>query len=416
MNTLGPHALGLLVALGCGLLIGLERERRKGSGDDRRAAGIRSFTVTALIGALAQTLGSGMLVALGGALIVALTAVAYFKSRSSDPGITTELALFATYLVGVQSVLSPATAAACAAGLAALLAARGRLHRFATQLLSERELHDGLLLASLGLVVLPLIPSRALPWLGGINPRPLAAMVLLILVLQAMGHVALRLLGPRGGVAATGFFGGFVSSTATIASMGATARRQPGWSGLTAGGAALSTAATWVHVMVLATALSPSAARTLAPVASAGLVGATVSSAVLLWLARKQARSEKPPSRHAGALSLTTALLIATVLTVVTLAVTRAQTHFGSVGVLSGAAFAGLVDAHSPVASLCALFAAGGLTQRELVLGVLLAVSANSITRVVTAFVAGGSRYGMSLAIVLLAGLSSAVAAAHWAG
>lgn len=416
MNTLGPHALGLLVALGCGLLIGLERERRKGSGDDRRAAGIRSFTVTALIGALAQTLGGGMLVALGGALIVALTAVAYFKSRSSDPGITTELALFATYLVGVQSVLSPATAAACAAGLAALLAARGRLHRFATQLLSERELHDGLLLASLGLVVLPLIPSRALPWLGGINPRPLAAMVLLILVLQAMGHVALRLLGPRGGVAATGFFGGFVSSTATIASMGATARRQPGWSGLTAGGAALSTAATWVHVMVLATALSPSAARTLAPVASAGLVGATVSSAVLLWLARKQARSEKPPSRHAGALSLTTALLIATVLSVVTLAVTRAQTHFGSVGVLSGAAFAGLVDAHSPVASLCALFAAGGLTQRELVLGVLLAVSANSITRVVTAFVAGGSRYGMSLAIVLLAGLSSAVAAAHWAG
>ncbi len=413
MDAFGPDTLGLLVALGSGLLIGLERERRKGSGDDRRAAGIRSFSVTALIGALAQSLGDGWLVVLGGVLIVALVAVAYYKSRSSDPGITTELALFATYLVGVQAILSPATAAACAAGLAALLAARGRLHRFATELLSEQELHDGLLLAALALVVLPLIPSVPIAWLGGINPRPLAAMVLLILVLQAMGHVALRLLGPRGGDAAAGFFGGFVSSTATIASMGASARQHPAWAGVTASGAALSTAATWVQVMVLAAALSPQAAQTLAPVAGAGLAGALASSAVLVWLARRQAAAEKAPPRQAGALSLPAALLIAALLSVVTVAVTAAQRHFGATGVLSGAALAGLVDAHSAVASLSALFAANGLAARELVLGVLLAVSANSATRMVAAFVAGGSRYGLSLGAVLLVGLASAWAAAH---
>jgi uncharacterized membrane protein (DUF4010 family) len=416
LDAFGPDTLGLLVALGCGLLIGLERERRKGTGDDRRAAGIRSFSVTAMIGALAQSLGDGLLVVLGGSLIVALIAVAYYKSRSRDPGITTELALFATYLVGVQAVQSPATAAACAAGLAALLAARGRLHRFATQLLSEQELHDGLLLAALALVVLPLIPSTPIAWLGGINPRPLAAMVLLILVLQAMGHVALRLLGPRGGVAAAGFFGGFVSSTATIASMGASARHDPGWAGVTASGAALSTVATWVQVVVLATALSPQAAQALAPAAGAGLLGALASSAVLIWLSRRQAAAEKAPPPQAGALSLPTALLIAGLLTVVTLAVTSAQRQFGAVGVLSGAAIAGLVDAHSPVVSLSALFAAQGLSARELVLGVLLAVSANSATRVATAFAAGGRAFGLSVAGVLLAGLAGAWAAARWVG
>ena len=36
------------VALGAGLLVGLERERRKGQGDDRQAAGLRTFTVAAL--------------------------------------------------------------------------------------------------------------------------------------------------------------------------------------------------------------------------------------------------------------------------------------------------------------------------------------------------------------------------------
>lgn len=414
MNALGPHVLGLLVALGCGLLIGLERERRKGSGDDRREAGIRSFTITAVIGALARALGDDLLVALGGLLVVALVAVAYFKSRSRDPGITTELALFATYLVGVQAIQAPGLAAACAAGLAALLAARGRLHRFATELLSEHELHDGLLLAALALVVLPLIPSRPLGWLGGINARPLAAMVLLILVLQALGHVALRLLGPRGGVAAAGFFGGFVSSTATIASLGAQARRNPTWRDVTAGGAALSTAATWVLVVIIAGALSPQAATVLAPVAAAGLLGAAAASAVVLWRGRQQTAGHKAMPRRESALSLPAALLIAALLAAVAWVVTAAQRQFGSTGVLGGAALAGFVDAHSPVVSLCALFAANGIGARDLVWGLLLAVSCNSLTRAVTAFVSGGARYGTTVGLVLAAGLAAAWGAGLW--
>ena len=57
MDELGsfdnPLILGFLVALGVGLLIGLERERRKGSGPGRGAAGIRTFTIVALSGAVA---------------------------------------------------------------------------------------------------------------------------------------------------------------------------------------------------------------------------------------------------------------------------------------------------------------------------------------------------------------------------
>ena len=146
------------------------------------------------------------------------------------------------------------------------------------------------------------------------------------------------------------------------------------------------------------------------------MVAALASSAVLMWLARQQAAADKAPPRQAGALSLPAALLIATLLTVVTVAVTSAQRHFGAVGLLSGAAIAGLVDAHSPVASLCALFAAGGLSERELLLGVLFAVSTNSITRLVTAFVAGGARYGVSVASVLVLGLACAWGAALLTG
>lgn len=77
--------VGLAVALGAGLLIGIERERRKGAGDDRQAAGLRSFTVVAMTGALAQWLSVPGLVVCGAGLVAVLAAAAYWKSRSSDP-------------------------------------------------------------------------------------------------------------------------------------------------------------------------------------------------------------------------------------------------------------------------------------------------------------------------------------------
>jgi len=272
MTEPGPPLVGLLVALGCGLLIGLERERRKGQGDDRSAAGIRTFTVVAVCGAMAQNLALPSLVVAGALLVLVLAALAYWKSRSRDPGLTTELALFATYLVGVQAVLSPPLGAACGAGLALLRAARQRLHQLATQWLSTEEWHDALMLAAVGLVVLPLVPNVPQPWLGGINLRPLAAVVLLILLLQAIAHVALRVAGARFGLAASGFVSGFVSSTATVASLGRRTRSEPERVGALAAAAVFSSVATWLQVLAIAAALSPSAARAIAALAGAGLL------------------------------------------------------------------------------------------------------------------------------------------------
>lgn len=410
MGDIKPLVVGLLVALGCGILIGLDRERRKGMGDDRRAAGIRSFTIAALSGAMAQGFDQPELVLAGALLVVALTAVAYYKSRSRDPGLTTELALFATYLVGVQAMLSPPLGAACGVGLAVLLAARQRLHLFATQWLKDEELHDLLMLAALGLVVLPLVPTAPLAWLGGISPRPLVAMVLLILVLQGIGHVALRLAGPQFGLAASGFVSGFVSSTATVASLGARARKDGELAGLLACAAVLSSAATWIQVLVLALALSPAAAQALAPLSVAGLLCAVVVGAALFALAGPRSPPIGLPmdDSQRRPLRLREALIVALLLSTVTFAAALARRHFGATGVFTTAALAGLADAHSPVASVVALFAGGGLSSHELRLSVLLALTANSTTRVFVAFATGGPRYGARVSTGLLLALSAA--------
>lgn len=102
---------GLAVAAGSGLLIGIDRERRKGSGPQRQPAGIRSFTLAALAGAMTQAQGEPLLAAAGALAVLLLAAIAYGRSRSDDPGLTTELGLFATYVTSTALAWCSATLA-----------------------------------------------------------------------------------------------------------------------------------------------------------------------------------------------------------------------------------------------------------------------------------------------------------------
>lgn len=433
-------ALGLAAALGAGLLIGLERERRKrrrGGAARAQAAGIRSFALVALAGGLAQVLGQSLaqpaLVLLGAGLVALLAVVAYARSlrlpdtapAELDPGLTTELALFVTYLVGVLAVQTPALGAGAAVVVATLLAARERLHRFATQALSEAELHDALILAALALVLLPLAPAAppaALqPWVP-VAPRTLLLTVVLILALQAAGHVAGRVFGARAGLALAGLFSGFVSSTATIVAMGSRVRAGAAAEAATAGALA-STVATWLQVLMLVAALAPSALPALLPVA---LAGALVAGTTAMWAWRRvpagaadgrpfarEAREARGPVAAHGPLRLREALIVAALLAVVAVGVGLAQRQFGTLGVLGGTALAALADAHAPVAALATLQSAGSLPLPTLLQGVLLAVAANAATRSLAAFTAGGRHYGRvvagSLALSTAAGAAAAI-------
>jgi len=431
MDGVPPQNVGLAVALGCGLLIGIERERRKGRGPRREAAGLRSFAVVAASGGVAQWVDVPGLVVAGALLVAALATIAYARSQrgspsaGADPGLTTEIALFATYLIGVVAVRSPALGAACGAGLALLLAARDRLHRFATHWLSDSELHDGLLLAALALIALPLVPAAAIPALGGITLRPLAVLVVLVLVLQAAAHVALRVLGARGGLLLLGFLSGFVSSTATVATMGRRARSEPVHARECAAGAAMSGAATWVLAVIVASALAPSAVAWVAAPAAAGAAVAALSAWWPLRRRGRQApaasavlRAPAPRRRTEGPLRLREAVVLAALLIGVSAAVAALTRWMGSSAALPGAALAALADAHAAVAALASLVEAGALPGWLLRWGMLLAVATNTAMRIAVAAATGGATFAGRVAASLLAGLAAAAAVSavlHWA-
>src|SRR5271165_6314068 len=130
MPVIDPIILNLAVALGIGLLIGSERERRKGSGPSRSPAGIRTFAISSLAGAISFTAGGQILLSIVTAGVIGLVAVAYWRGREEDPGLTTEIALTVTVLLGGLSMQLPALAGSAGVIVVVLLAAKTRLHRF----------------------------------------------------------------------------------------------------------------------------------------------------------------------------------------------------------------------------------------------------------------------------------------------
>lgn len=173
--------LNLAVALGIGLLIGAERERRKGFGHSRSPAGIRTFGVSSMAGAISFIAGGQLLLAVATVAVGALIAVAYLHGHDDDPGLTTEIALIVTLLLGGLSIDHPALAGGLGVVIAVLLAAKSWLHEFVVKILTEQELRDALIFAAATLVVLPLVPDRAMGPYGALNPHSIWIIVILIM-------------------------------------------------------------------------------------------------------------------------------------------------------------------------------------------------------------------------------------------
>ena len=405
MSTVEPLVIGLATALGGGLLVGIERERRKGKGPRRALAGVRTFALAALAGAGAMALGQALLIAIGAVLVVTLAAMGYWRKRTQDPGVTTELALLVTYLLGVMAIGQPIVAAGGFVIVTILLAGRRELHEFSVATLTSAELRDGLLFAAAALILLPLLPNKPAAWLMGANPRRLWGLVVLFMALQAAGYVALRAAGARVGLALSGLASGFVSSTGTIAALGARARQSPGLRPACVSGALFSTVATILLLGIVVLTVNPRAFAGMAAPLGCALIAIVAMAAFSLWRQRGKAASAPAPGR---AFNLPYAVGFAALLTAVTTAVSFAFRFLGSNAAGAAAALAGAFDVHAAAASTLSLAADGRIANTATQLPILAAMTANTLSKLIAAFAGGGISYGSRVALGLLVTLAAA--------
>ena len=383
--------LGLTVALGVGLLLGVERERRKGEGPDRGAAGIRTFALVGLAGGVSWRVGGAATVAIALGFVALAAIVGYVRSREADPGLTTEVALVVDLLLGALAQRDIALAAGVGVATAIILASREQIHRVVRETLSDRELHDGLLFAACALIVLPLLPDRGLGPHGSLNPSIIWRLVVIVMAIQAAGYVAIRTIGPRYGLLVAGLIGGFVSSTATIGIMGARAAREPHLRRGATSAAVASSIATVILLAIVVGAANLETLRELAlPLSLAGL--AAIGYALLFAL--RASRIAEPEDFERGrAFNLRVAIVLGFTVAIVLLISSVLNAAFGRAGLILGTATAGLADSQSAAISAATLSHAGQISTHLAALAVLAALSANTFSKAVIAAVLGKRRF-----------------------
>ncbi len=390
--------LNLATALGAGLLIGTERSW-SGRGNDAdmvELAGIRTFGLSGLFGGLAALsashFGAIVWVAVFAALAL-LTITGYLVgSRSNaDYGMTTEVALLLTFLLGSLAVVeSRLLAASLAVVVALLLSLKARLHG-ALRSLNEAELSGALKLLFISVVLLPALPNEGYgPW-QAFNPYTTWWMVVLIAGIGFAAYVSIRLLGTRHGLLVTALLGGIVSSTAmtiTLARLDAEKLRPALAAGLLAT-SALMFPRVLLEVGLINRELLPSL---LAPMLTTGLIYAAGALFYYLRAAQQPENAAEPPLKNP--FELGPALRFAGLLVIILFLVEGARRLLGDTGIYLVSLLSGLTDVDAITLSL-SNSARTDLSELVAVRGIFLAAFSNSLVKAGLILLIGGRAMAM---------------------
>ena len=339
---LGTTFMDLLIALGIGLLVGLQKERAKSP-----LAGLRTFALVALLGAVTALLASqlGPWLVIAGLLAIASMMVmgnAMMMRRGDiDPGQTTEVAVVLTFLVGALVVVGPREVAiVLGATTALLLHLREELKSWVARL-TDRDVRAVMQFAAISLIILPVLPDETYGPYDVLNPRQIWWMVVLIVGLNLAGYAAFRLMGQRTGTALAGILGGAISSTATTMSYARLTRTTPSQTRAAVVIVWVASGVVFVRILIEISAVAPGfLAAAAAPMALMLLL--FIVAAAAIW--RSSTAPAESPLEPGNPSELKPAILFGALYAAVLLVVAAAQDLLGSAGLFAAAALSGLTD------------------------------------------------------------------------
>lgn len=386
-------ALRFGAALGLGVLLGLERERTKVP--ERSFAGVRTFALVALAGALAgyfqEILFLPWLALTMFGAVVGLVIVSYaVTAKLGDVGITTEVSALIAFLIGWLCLYGQVPlAAALAVATALTLALKEWLHRLASRI-EPGDIEATLKFAIVTIIILPLVPNQnfGLAPLDVINPYQIWLMVVLISGVNFASYLLVKVLGPEHGVGLSGVLGGLVSSTAVTLGFAQRSRQQPEQAQALALGILLAWAVMFLRVIVLAAVISRPLAMHLGLVMG-GLAAVTLVVCLVLW--RRSAVTPGTATLSAGEnpFELGRALQFGLIFGVVTLGARAAQVYLGDTGLYLAGAMAGLTDVDAIALSMANSAAASPANLAPAATTIVVAAGANTLLKAGLAAVLG---------------------------
>lgn len=407
---------GLGVALGLGLLVGLQRQW---SGS--QIAGVRTFPIVTLAGAVAalvgRELGAGTWLLAAGLIAVGAMAVTsnliLARGEHRDAGMTTEAALLAMFLVGALAATgSMSVASAVGVVIAVLLQMKARLHGL-TRRIGPRDMRAIMLFAAITFVVLPVLPDRVLfaEEMGAYavwNPRHIWLMVVLVSGVSLAGYVMYKLVDGTKGVLVAGVLGGLISSTATTVAYSRRSRDEGESSAAALMVIVLAGSIVYLRVLlsiwVVARGMFAEAAGPLLT-----MLGVSLSCAAVCW-ARVRGGGMPRQDTHSNPAELRTALVFAGLYALVLLAVAAAREWMGDRGIYAVSAISGLTDMDAITLSSARLVGQGAMAAEVAWKAILIAAISNTVFKTGVVATIGSRQLTRGMAVVAAVKIAAAVA------
>jgi uncharacterized membrane protein (DUF4010 family) len=395
---LSTAILDLAIALGLGLLVGLQKERAESP-----LAGLKTFALVTLAGAVAALVGTASTpwVIVGG--IVAVSAlmvtgnVVLLKAEGSDPGQTTEAAIVLMYLVGALVVVGPREAAiVCGATTAMLLHLREELRSW-VDMLTDGDVRAIMQFVVIWLVVLPVLPDRTFGPYDVINPRQVWWMVVLIVGLNLAGYGAFRIFGSGAGTVLAGLLGGVISSTATTLSYARQSKKRQGMDAAAVVVVWIASGVVFARIMLEIGAVAPDFLRTAAPPLLLMLLLFTLLTAIV-W--KRGSEPGKIPLEPGNPSELKPAVWFGVLYALVLLVVAAGQDLMGNTGLYAAAALSGLTDVDAITLSTSRLVATDRLEASTGWRLVLIAILSNLVFKIVVGATLGSRAFGRRLGVL----------------
>lgn len=413
--TDSPLLLRLAVALAIGLMIGLERGwKQREEAEGGRAAGLRTYTLTALLGGLCAILSgqthSAFLALSFFGFAIAFSAFSWLQAKAeSNFSVTGVVAGLLTFVLGAYAILGDLRiAAAAGVTVMAILALKQPLHSWLRRI-TWLEVRSVLILLAMTFLALPLLPNRDIdPW-GAINPAEIWLLAILIATISFAGYIAVRIMGSQAGVALAAAAGGLASSTATTVTLARMAREHPAASPLLAAGILLSGAVMVGRVFLVASALNGALLLPMArPLGAAGLVLLAVAG--LLFLKNRGGDEEHPDLKIRNPFDLGMALKLAGLIALISLLTKWVGASAGDFGLTALAAVSGIADVDAITLSL-ARESRNGIGLTSAALGICVAVAVNTLVKAGMSFAFGTHKAGWIVTAASVAAIGAGAAA-----
>jgi len=402
------------LALGIGLLFGLERGwRMRGEPPGGRTAGIRTFAISGIlggvVGATAQAVngvGAGIVLGLGLAAFSAGLAVFCLEENRAqkDFSATTWVAATLTFALGAYALVGDMLAAAALAVAASLiLALREPLHGWVEKL-TWPELRSALVLLAMTFIALPIVPDTPIGPFGGVNPREVWLIAIVLAGASFVGYVAVKYFGASHGVLLAGAAGGLASSTAVTIANAQRAASHEGSPRILAAGVAMASAVMFLRACAIVLALNVSLLELVAPPLLAAAAAAVVSALIAAYW-RRSDEPNPQTFKFRNPFAFWTVVGFALFLGAVIVVGRLVGEWLGGVGAIIGAAVVGLVDVDAIMVSLAGL-SPQPLDTQDASIAVLSSVAANTLSKIAIGGIIGRGRFALEIVAMALACLT----------